>query len=166
MAGFIGHQYVGDMRSALLVDACASCFVTDYFNHFLGARKLSSLDGLFSRAHNFPCRIHGMSPTQRQGRGASKHLRVVLHRGGRHLSIFFSCRSTFGRLWSLPRLYATRFRQFSQSHYYFQLFRRLVSRLRSFSQLQTLPKSKLRRLLISVDHPFYFERRLNSSIIK
>ena len=37
MVGFFGHQYVDDLRRALLVDARTDRLAAHYINHFLGA---------------------------------------------------------------------------------------------------------------------------------
>ena len=143
MVRLFGHKHVYDMCRALSFDACSHCLPAHHLHHVLGARKLSSLDGIFGSTHNVSCSLYGLSPTQGQSRCVSEHPRDVLHRRGRNLSIFFSCRSTFGRLRILPCLHATRLRQFSQSHYDFQLYRRIIPGFRSFPQFQALPKRKV-----------------------
>ena len=143
MAGLFGHQHVDDLCRALSAYARSHCLPSHYFHHFLGPRKFPSLDGLFGGAHNFPCRFHGLSPTQRQIRRGSRHVGFGLYCRGCDLPIFLPRSPASGRLWSLPRLHPTRIRKLSQSDYHFQLYRRFVFGLRSFSQFQALPKRKV-----------------------
>ena len=53
LVGFTGDQYVGNLCCALFAYTGSTCLASDYFHHFLGSRKLSLMDGLFSRTHNF-----------------------------------------------------------------------------------------------------------------
>jgi hypothetical protein len=119
MAGFLGYQYVNDMCSSLFVDSCTYRFASDYLHHFLGSRKLSSLDGLFSRTYNIPCRFHGLSATQGQSRCGLEHFGLGVYCWCRNLSIFLSRSPTIGGLWNLCSLHSTRIRQSYDPNYTF-----------------------------------------------
>ena len=136
------------MCRALPVDTGTPCLASDHIHHFLGARELSSLDGFPSRSHYLTCSLYGLPPTQGQSRCGSQYGGIGLHCGGRHLSILLPRSPTIGWLWYLRSLYTTRIRQFSQSHYNFQLYRWIIPGFRSFSQFQALPKRKVWRVLI------------------
>ena len=161
MARLSGHQHVYDLCRALSVDARSHCLSAHYFHHFWVHENFHLWMVFFvvpTTTFVFMGCRQGTSSLRDKAVAIflHEHLGVVLHRRGRNLPIFlcWSQPNYTGRLRELAPFVilqqgsgAVRVLKACCLPLFSTVHTRFFSRLRPFSQLQALPKSKLRRLL-------------------